>query len=197
MTELVCRAYSELKLPDKTIKWCDTHLQHAPESFEALLARGDAYLIKERVDEALRDFKKASEINGNDRRVNERLHRTQRLQKMASKRDYYKILGVSKDATERDIKKAYRKLAKEWHPDTYRGDLSSEQVLARMSEINLAHEVLMDQDKRRQYDEAGVDPNDPNGGQGGGQPFYGSPFGAGGGFHFEGFGGGSPFEFHF
>lgn len=205
LTGLVCRAYSELKLPDKTIKWCDAHLEHMPDSFEGLLARGDAYLVKERVEDALRDLNKAAELHGNDQRLNERLHRAQRLQKLANKRDYYKILGISRDASDREVKRAYRKLAKEWHPDTYRGNLGKEEVLSKMSEINLAYEVLSDEEKRRQYDEAGVDPNDPTGGGGGGggQPFYGSPFFQDGTtFHFgggafEGFGGGKPFEFRF
>ena len=82
------------------------------------------------------------------------------------KRDYYEVLGVSRGASEAEIKKAYRKLAKENHPDLHPGDKEAE---ARFKEINEAYEVLSDADKKARYDQyghAGVDPN----------------FGAGGGF---------------
>lgn len=86
------------------------------------------------------------------------------------KRDYYEVLGVQKNAAEPEIKKAYRKLAKENHPDLNPGDKAAE---ARFKEINEAYEILSDSDKRARYDQfgfAGVDPNyaAQNGGFGGG-----------------------------
>lgn len=66
--------------------------------------------------------------------------------------DYYKILGVAKDATQGDIKKAYRKLAKQYHPDLNK---DNPQAKARFQEINEANEVLGDPEKRRRYDEYG------------------------------------------
>jgi DnaJ homolog subfamily C member 3 len=66
------------------------------------------------------------------------------LLKAASQKDYYKILGVPRSASKKAIKKAYRKLAQEWHPDKYRGDLSNDQVLKKMSDINEAYETLTD-----------------------------------------------------
>ncbi|GJN64378.1 molecular chaperone DnaJ [Faecalibacterium gallinarum] len=112
------------------------------------------------------------------------------------KRDYYEVLGVSKTATEAEIKKAYRKLAMKYHPDYNPGDKEAEE---KFKEINEAHEVLSDPEKRQRYDQygfAGVDPN-YGAGQGGG---FGGGFGGvdlgdifgdifGGGF--GGFGGGS------
>jgi len=70
---------------------------------------------------------------------------------MANK-DYYKILGVGRDASEKDIKQAYRKMARKYHPDVNPGDKSAE---ARFKEINEAFEVLSDADKRKKYDEYG------------------------------------------
>ena len=86
------------------------------------------------------------------------------------KRDYYEVLGVSKTAADADIKKAYRKLAKENHPDLHPGDKAAE---ARFKEVNEAYEILSNSDKRSRYDQfgfAGVDPNyaAQNGGYGGG-----------------------------
>ncbi|NLE45909.1 MAG: J domain-containing protein, partial [Chloroflexi bacterium] len=67
-------------------------------------------------------------------------------------RDYYQVLGVSRDADEKQIKRAFRKLARQYHPDVNPGDASSEE---RFKEINEAHEVLSDPEKRRKYDQLG------------------------------------------
>jgi molecular chaperone DnaJ len=68
---------------------------------------------------------------------------------MPPKPDYYKTLGVGKNASDEEIKKAYRKLARKYHPDTNRGDKQAEE---RFKEISQAHDVLSDPDKRKQYD---------------------------------------------
>ncbi len=92
---------------------------------------------------------------------------------MAEKRDYYDVLGVDKKASDADIKSAYRKKAKKYHPDLNPGDAEAEK---NFKEVNEAYEVLSDPEKKQRYDtygHAGVDPN----------------FGAGGGGWSGGFGG--------
>lgn len=114
---------------------------------------------------------------------------------MAVKSDYYDILGVSKNATQEEIKKAYRKQALEWHPDRHKDD--KEAAERRFKEINEAYQVLSDPEKRRAYDQLGHAAFAPGGMGAGG--FEGFPFtktGKAGPFTYTytSFGGSSPFS---
>ena len=87
---------------------------------------------------------------------------------MADKRDYYEVLGVSKGASEEEIKKAYRKMARMYHPDLHPDDATCAE---KFKEVNEAYEVLSDPEKKQRYDQfghAGVDPNYGGGGFNGG-----------------------------
>src|SRR5215210_7111867 len=98
-------------------------------------------------------------------------------------KDYYATLGVTKTSTEKEIKGAFRKLARKFHPDVNPGDKAAE---SKFKEINEANEVLGDPDKRKKYDELGANWRMYEQAQQQGQPYPGgSPFG-GGGFGGEG-----------
>ena len=112
---------------------------------------------------------------------------------MADKRDYYEVLGLQKGASEEEIKKAYKKLARKYHPDMNPGDKTAEE---KFKEINEANEVLSDPQKKARYDQfgfAGVDPTYGGGGgaYGGGMDFDFGDLGDLFGSFFGGFGGGT------
>lgn len=118
---------------------------------------------------------------------------------MSAKRDYYEVLGVARSASPDEVKKAYRRLAMQYHPDRNQGDKTAE---ARFKEISEAYEVLSDADKRRQYDQYGHEGLKSAFGPDGFnfsrdfthvsdlQDLFGSLFGEGGGIFEEFFGGG-------
>ncbi|THH02218.1 hypothetical protein EW026_g629 [Hermanssonia centrifuga] len=187
----LCRAYTNLKLPDKAEDWCEEllHMEGLENDADGLVGRGEAALKKEEWDDAVRSFEKAFESSGrSNREIHQRLQKAQKLLKQSRQKDYYKVLGVSRDADTRTIKKAFRKAVLKAHPDKGGSE-------AKMATVNEAYEVLNNPELRQRYDN-GDDPNDPMAGQGGGHPFQ---FQGGGNPFAQFFQGGSTggFQFHF
>jgi len=187
----LCHCQKELGNAAESRKACSDAIKIEDEP-RLYCDRAEAYLLEDMFDEALKDFRTALEKDEGFARAKEGMAKAQKLQKQAGKRDYYKILGVKRSATKKEISKAYKKLALEWHPDKFQDEEEKKVAEKKFMDIASAKEVLSDPEMRQKYD-AGEDPLDPE--SGGGD----HPFRQNGGFHFPGgnpFGGG-PFQFKF
>ncbi|XP_046911997.2 dnaJ homolog subfamily C member P58IPK [Dermatophagoides farinae] len=171
----------------QAIKVCTEVLELHPNDIHALCDRADSYINLENYDDASSDYKKVLQIDENMTRAKDGYNKAERLKKQSKKRDYYKILGVPRHATKKDIMKAYRKAASKWHPDQYQGD-EKKKAEDKFIDIAAAKEVLTDPEKRQKFDN-GEDPLDPE--QQNGNAFH--PFTQG----FDPFGGRYTFKFTF
>jgi len=131
-----CHAFVSNQQPMAGEKWCKALLTMDPNAQDALVNAGEMALKKEEWEDAVRFFDRAFEASGRrSQDIHQRLQKAQQLLKQSKKKDYYKVLGVSRDADLKTIKKAYRKVAIAAHPD--KG--GSEQ---KMASVNEAYEVL-------------------------------------------------------
>eukprot|EP00026_Physarum_polycephalum_P006166 Phypoly_transcript_06207.p1 GENE.Phypoly_transcript_06207~~Phypoly_transcript_06207.p1 ORF type:complete len:510 (+),score=88.71 Phypoly_transcript_06207:91-1530(+) len=145
-----CKSLVGLKQPNEAISACTQALAQDGGMIDAYFQRAEAHLLLDDFDKALHDFHKAREIQPQSQQANEGIHRVQRLQKMAKRKDYYKILELTKTASDAEIRKAYRRLAKIWHPDKMDAD-KKEEAEQRYVEIAEAYEVLSNEEARRRY----------------------------------------------
>lgn len=140
------------------------------EYVKAYFKRGDILLGMERYDEAIGEYSKVKEINPQTPGLREKLKHAQVELKKSKRKDYYKILGISKTATEKEIKTAYRKQAVVWHPDKHQqaGEEAMKEAEVKFKEIGEGYGILSDPQKKQMYDE-GMDLEEINqGGRGGG-----------------------------
>ncbi|KAM3173567.1 hypothetical protein ACTXT7_012268 [Hymenolepis weldensis] len=201
---LICSCSARVH-PEIAIGACKHVISKTTHPIDAYLSLGQAYSNLDNFDEAEKAFQEVLKLDDKNDIAKSRLHDLKRRRKMASRRDYYKILGVRRGASENEIKQAYRKLAGKAHPDRYTDPVEKEAATKRFLDINDARDVLLDPKMRAQFDK-GIDPKDPDAhtqgpfGSGDGKPFFfqsGGPFG----FNFRNFdpfaGGNGHFEFHF
>ncbi|KAL4959984.1 DnaJ and TPR domain protein [Aspergillus stella-maris] len=179
LVERTCEAFNEVHMPKRASGYCTEALGMNPHSLPALLFKSQVALDEDRFDDAIRDLNTAKEHHPQSKEIQSLLQKATVLQKRAKQKDYYKVLGVARDADERTIKRAYRQLTKQHHPDkAHSQGVTKEDAEKKMAGINEAYEVLSDPELRTQYDN-GVDPNDPESQRS--NPFPGgSPFGGGG-----------------
>ncbi|KAJ5116494.1 hypothetical protein N7456_000842 [Penicillium angulare] len=193
LVEKTCEAYREMKLVKKAGPYCSESLQLVPFSLHGLLYQAQSALDEDRFEEAIRTLNTAKEHHPHSQEIQSLMQKAQALLKRSKQKDYYKVLGVSRDADDRTIKRAYRQLIKIHHPDKSASQgVSKEEAEKKMASINEAYEVLSDSELRTRYDN-GDDPNDPESQRG--NPFQGSPFGHGGNQQFFFQQGGSQFKF--
>ncbi|KAF8075747.1 hypothetical protein FPV67DRAFT_1617228 [Lyophyllum atratum] len=206
LVRALCKAYTQLGTKREMERWCGelVGMEGCGEDVDGLVGVGEGCVGRGEWEEGVRWLERAWEASGQSSRdIHQRLQRAQKLLKQSKQKDYYKILGVSRDADTKAIKKAFRTAAKTAHPDKGGSE-------AKMAAVNEAYETLSNPELRARVD-AGDDPNDPMAQQGGhpfasGQhPFahffqqQGGGFPGGGGFASHGAGGGREggFQFHF
>lgn len=185
----ICHALVQGQQSNRALPVCSEVLESEPENVEVLKDRAEAYVQEEQYEEAIMDYETAAKLNENDLQIKDGLEKARKLLKQSQKKDYYKILGVKRTAQKKEIIKAYRKLAQQWHPDNFQDPDEKKAAEKKFIEIAQAKEVLTDPDMRNKFDQ-GEDPLDPETQQGQHfhQHFHGSqgfnPFGSGP-FHFK------------
>lgn len=141
--QLLCTCYMKDEQPGQAITACKEALAIAQDA-DVYCDRAEAYIQSDLFDDAIRDYKSALEMDEHNSRAKEGLQKAQKLQHQAEKRDYYKILGVKRTASKREIVKAYRKAAQKWHPDNFQGD---EKKIAEKKFIDIAAAKEVSNDK--------------------------------------------------
>jgi DnaJ homolog subfamily C member 7 len=170
------RALARIRIKefDEATADCDAALKADPTYTKAKKTRAKAVGESGNWEQAVKDLKELAEADPSPEMQKEVRNAEMELKK-SKRKDYYRILGVEKDADEQQIKRAYKKKALGCHPDKFPGDRGKEEEFKDLSEAN---ECLMDPEKRQRYD-SGVDLMEPGemfGGGGG----HGNPFGGGG-----------------
>ncbi|TMW59649.1 hypothetical protein Poli38472_004718 [Pythium oligandrum] len=174
----LCECELHLKQYAKAQEACQRVLHLDDGYADAHVKLSDALLGLEQYEDAVRAARRAAELDDSNRSYQEAVHRAEAALKQSKNKNYYKILGVSRDASVKEIKKAYRKQALEWHPDKHADKEESEResINKKFHDIAEAYEILSDDETRARYDR-GEDVTGNAGQQGGGgHPFH-HPFG--------------------
>lgn len=182
----------------KSGDWCSEALRLNENSLYGLLHRAKVQSDAEEFEDSVHTLERAAEHHADKQdKINSLLQEAKIVLKRSKNKDYYKVLGVARDADDRQIKSAYRKASKQHHPDkAAKLGLSKEAAEKKMAGINEAYEVLMNPELRARFDR-GDDPNSHEQQQShfGGHPFFRGSSESGGGSQFQfmwGSGGGFP-----
>lgn len=186
----LAKAYLKLKNAAQALEFAEASVNEDDNCAACHCIKGEALILLEKWDDAVRHTRRAHELDRNNGEYQDAVRRAEAALRQSKNKDYYKVLGVARDADDRSIKKAYRGLAMEWHPDKHSGKSSLEEAEGKFRDIAEAYEILSDAEKRGKYDRGepvdGQQQGQPGGG--GGHPFghpHGFPFGGGGGFTFQ------------
>lgn len=186
--ERECVCLGRQKQAARGVEACTEALGLNDQSVASLLARAELRLVQQEWGMAQGDFSKVLQLDNRHQGASEGLNRAKKLEKQAKAKDYYKILGVARDASAKEIRKAYRDLVLVWHPDKVPAEQKDEATV-KFRDIKDAYEVLMDDDKRAIFDR-GDDPLDNSQQQQQAHGFHGFP-------GFNGFPGFQGFNFQF
>ncbi|CAF9917425.1 MAG: hypothetical protein GOMPHAMPRED_001255 [Gomphillus americanus] len=191
LVEETCNCYVEMNNKKRAATYCEENLKLNPNSLPALLFKARQQLDADEFEPCIHTLNHANEHHPGAQQIQTLMQKAQVALKRSKTKDYYKVLQIDREADERTIKKNYRRLVKEFHPDkALAKGISKEEAEKKIQAINEAYEVLNDPEKKAQFDR-GEDPNDPSQQ---GAPFQGSPFGSGQHF-FHSSGGGQRFQF--
>jgi DnaJ family protein C protein 7 len=169
MNKALCHA--KLLKNDAALEDLSKAIECNPDYSKAYMKRGEINTIIEDFEEAVRDYANVERISPGQFGVKKILNEAKIKLKASKRKDYYKILNISKDADASDIKKAYRKLALVWHPDKNSGDTAQMTKAEKMfKDIGEAYAILSDPEKRQRYD-SGVDIEDIENGHSHGHGF--------------------------
>ncbi|SLM37141.1 Tetratricopeptide-like helical domain [Lasallia pustulata] len=195
LVEMVCDCYLEMNNHKKALPYCTETLTLKPNSLPALLSKAQQQIDSDNFEPAIHTLNHAKEHHPSAPQIQPLLQKAHNLLKRSKTKDYYAVLGVSRDADERTIKRAYRQMTKQHHPDKAIGQgVSKEDAEKKMAAINEAYEVLSNPELKERFDRG----EDPNSHEHQGSPFQGSPFGQGAGgqqFFFKTGAGGPQFKF--
>lgn len=165
-----------MRMTKKASPYCAEALQLVPHSLAGLLHQAQTAIDEDRFEDAIRTLDSVKEHHPSSQEAQTLHQKAHTLLKRSKQKDYYKVLGISRDADDRTIKRAYRQLVKLHHPDkAHSQGGSKEQAEKKMAAINEAYEVLSDTELRTRFDN-GDDPNDSESAQRG-NPFQGNQFG--------------------
>ena len=199
--------YQKLNKNVEALRDSNQSIKLNPFYARGYIKRGNVYMELKMFDDARADFQKAKDLDPNVAGVEGYLNDANKNAEKARKRDYYAILEIDKNADEKEIKRAYKKMAMKYHPDrNSESEESKKMAEKKFIDVNDAYSVLSDPKKRSMYDQ-GYDPLNPEEASGGGMHFGGDAseilkmfFGGGGspfGFSSSGFGNGSNIKFSF
>jgi tetratricopeptide (TPR) repeat protein len=166
----LCICNTKTRRQDGALEHCEKHLSLDGGSMGSKLLYAEALLLNEQYEEAMKEYKAVLEQDEHSKEARQGHERAEKLYKRSKEIDYYKLLNVSRSATSREIKRAYHKLAVEYHPDKNPDDREEAEI--KFKAVAQAYEVLSDADMRAKYD-AGEDVT--------GQPGEGEQQGGGGG----------------
>lgn len=151
-------ALMKLKRYEEAVKDLTKSIDADSENVKAYVRRAQCYTEVGKYEEAVRDYEFAATKEPENRDYAKNVNEAKKRAKQAAKKDYYKILGLQRSANDADVKRAYKKLALEFHPDkNTESEESRKTAEAKFKDVSEAYAVLSDPQKRRRYDAGGGD----------------------------------------